>query len=247
MKTKDITGQRFGKLVVCEPAIRPAHSKDTEKRWLCRCDCGRETTVRSYALRKGSTKSCGCIRADFIDMSGKRFGRLFIVGRGEDWKSMVGNKHIRWNWVCDCGATGRSTGAQLRAGRAKSCGCYKKDPMAAFNNVYNDYVGSARRRGLQFLLSRDTFRQLTTSNCHYCDLVPSTVEKKAALSNYTYNGIDRVDNEIGYVAGNCVPCCFPCNSAKGTMSSHDFFSLIRRIYNKHLVVRKSMSSGYIPA
>lgn len=55
---KDITNQRFGKLV----AIRP-----TEKRisksvvWLCRCDCGRMSEVSCSSLMSGNTKSCGCL------------------------------------------------------------------------------------------------------------------------------------------------------------------------------------------
>ena len=56
-KIKDITGKRFGKLVVVEM---------TEKRvnrhvvWRCVCDCGNECFVRSTVLTTGRTKSCGC-------------------------------------------------------------------------------------------------------------------------------------------------------------------------------------------
>lgn len=57
-KIKDLTGQRFGKLV----AIKP-----TEKRngssviWECQCDCGNITYVRSSALCQKITQSCGCL------------------------------------------------------------------------------------------------------------------------------------------------------------------------------------------
>ena len=56
----DLTGQRFGKLVVIERGedYRKGFSMCT--RWRCRCDCGKETLVRSYRLRSGQTKSCGC-------------------------------------------------------------------------------------------------------------------------------------------------------------------------------------------
>lgn len=55
----DITGMRFGKLVVIRRnglgrAGRNAH-------WLCKCDCGAETVVGSRDLRSGTTKSCGCL------------------------------------------------------------------------------------------------------------------------------------------------------------------------------------------
>lgn len=244
MRTLDISGQRFGRLIAKRSAIRPVHLKNTQQYWECLCDCGRTTLVSSYALRHGHSKSCGCLRGLYIDIANQRFGRLLVTGRGEDWKSRTGNKHIRWNWICDCGTTGRSTGNQLRAGRAKSCGCFKKDPLTAFNNVYSDYTGSARRRGLSFMLSREVFREITSSACYYCGVPPSKTETRAAVATYAYNGIDST---LGYVLDNCVPCCFPCNSAKGILSESDFFSLIQRIYSKHLVVRKSMATGDIPA
>lgn len=58
---KDITGQRFGRLVALEPL--PTENRHT--RWRCRCDCGRETVVGSaYRLTSGNTKSCGCLHRD---------------------------------------------------------------------------------------------------------------------------------------------------------------------------------------
>jgi len=58
--TLDLTGQRFGELTV----IRCA-GKDPKIRvinWLCRCDCGTETTIPTGRLRGGLTKSCGCLQ-----------------------------------------------------------------------------------------------------------------------------------------------------------------------------------------
>lgn len=54
---KDLTGQRFGNLT----AISPVKTGSSAK-WLCRCDCGNETTVWSYDLQSGHTVSCGCIK-----------------------------------------------------------------------------------------------------------------------------------------------------------------------------------------
>ena len=60
-KLIDLTGQRFGRLVVerlCDKggANRPAT-------WQCVCDCGKKTVVRSCHLRSGRTVSCGCQHA----------------------------------------------------------------------------------------------------------------------------------------------------------------------------------------
>ena len=56
MKTFDLTNRRFGKLT----AIRPQRTNTGLCGWLCRCDCGKETVVRTTALTSGHTKSCGC-------------------------------------------------------------------------------------------------------------------------------------------------------------------------------------------
>ena len=52
----DLTGQRFGKLTVVHEVEKLGHFTA----WLCKCDCGRESIVRTNSLRAGATKSCGC-------------------------------------------------------------------------------------------------------------------------------------------------------------------------------------------
>lgn len=54
-KPMDITGQRFGRLVAIS-----LHSRKNGARWLCQCDCGKQTVAPTRSLRYGSTKSCGC-------------------------------------------------------------------------------------------------------------------------------------------------------------------------------------------
>ena len=62
----DLTGKTFGRLLVLRKA-----GNDSAKNiiYRCRCSCGKETIVRAYALRRGSSKSCGCLRNE---MSAKR-------------------------------------------------------------------------------------------------------------------------------------------------------------------------------
>ena len=61
----DLTGQRFGRLVV----LRQGKSKilpsgQIVKTWVCLCDCGNETTVYQQHLKRGDTKSCGCFLSE---------------------------------------------------------------------------------------------------------------------------------------------------------------------------------------
>lgn len=57
---KDFIGKRFGKLTVSEYAGKRAGMH----RWLCRCDCGKETVVGQTLLQTGKTRSCGCISTE---------------------------------------------------------------------------------------------------------------------------------------------------------------------------------------
>lgn len=52
-------GNVYGELTVLE---RSGTSKDKQKIYLCRCSCGKETRVLSGNLKKGNSKSCGCLR-----------------------------------------------------------------------------------------------------------------------------------------------------------------------------------------
>lgn len=63
---KNISGHRFGRLV----ALEPLNISNRRKHWLCKCDCGNESVVETYALTKGLTKSCGCFRKDWATKHG---------------------------------------------------------------------------------------------------------------------------------------------------------------------------------
>lgn len=59
---KDLTGKRFGRLVALQQD--DAKSIAGNIYWLCRCDCGALTSVRSVSLVFGATKSCGCLQRE---------------------------------------------------------------------------------------------------------------------------------------------------------------------------------------
>ena len=55
---KDITNQKFGRLT----AIKYVG----ESKWLCKCECGGQKIVEGKNLRRGFTKSCGCLNLEQI-------------------------------------------------------------------------------------------------------------------------------------------------------------------------------------
>jgi predicted DNA-binding protein YlxM (UPF0122 family) len=58
----DLTGQRFGRLIVLERAKNRAG----RVAWLCHCDCGNKKITTTKCLRNGTTRSCGCFQLDRI-------------------------------------------------------------------------------------------------------------------------------------------------------------------------------------
>lgn len=75
--TKDLTGQRFGKLIV----ISRHGTKRGNATWLCHCDCGNDCVVNAHELIAHDTSSCGCIRKERNNNTkhGKRWTKLYGV------------------------------------------------------------------------------------------------------------------------------------------------------------------------
>ena len=82
---KDLTGLRYGKLIAIKTTGKTANGAYI---WLCKCDCGNETTVSAaHLLRKRPTRSCGCLKKtnDSVKTHGLRKHPLYGV-----WRSMKG-------------------------------------------------------------------------------------------------------------------------------------------------------------
>lgn len=90
----DLTGTRFGRLVVLSRASRPGFAKNASVRWLCRCDCGTEKVVRSYCLRssRSPTLSCGCLRRERVAASVRTHG-AYLTPEYRIWCGMLGRCH----------------------------------------------------------------------------------------------------------------------------------------------------------
>lgn len=98
-KEKDISGQRFGRLL----AIKKDHSvwdkktRRSENYWLFRCDCGKEKVINKYSVLRGKTVSCGCFNKEKTVERNIKHG-LFntekrIYGCWQDMKNRCYNKN----------------------------------------------------------------------------------------------------------------------------------------------------------
>lgn len=66
---ENLIGKRFGRLVVVNGPLNVQTANESkwkrrQRKWLCKCDCGNESIYVTNQLKKGSTKSCGCLSKD---------------------------------------------------------------------------------------------------------------------------------------------------------------------------------------
>ena len=179
----------------------------------------------------------------FIDITNERFGKLLAIQYvGKDEKSK--DKYRLWLCQCDCGQQKIVRYRDLVRKHTTSCGCIAHEGLiggghnkldygeARFNDLYLLYRRSASSRKLEFTLSRERFRALTKGDCFYCGLPPSQVisagKSQQVNGEYIYNGIDRIDNILGYIEGNVRSCCKQCNIAKGILSEQEFLAWLYR-------------------
>lgn len=184
------------------------------------------------------------IKMNFIDLIGQRFGKQVVLERRPSTKFAKIGGTSNWLVKCDCGTEHVVSTTNLKKGF--SCGCSKENfklsgitrrlpgGQAAINCQIAKYKASALKRELGFKLSDEVFSEIIKKNCYYCGIEPRQLCTVKRSSGYQvqikYNGIDRVDNSIGYEVDNCVPCCKICNRAKDVMSKDEFYNWISRVY-----------------
>lgn len=133
----DLTGQRFGRLVVIERDFNYVYEHNIKNKntvyWKCQCDCGNFKSVDGHLLKRGITKSCGCLKSQLITNKncsrsnievGTKFGQLTYLKDLGYRKQNSRNKKERWGLCqCSCGRQLEVSHNNLKSGGTKSCGC----------------------------------------------------------------------------------------------------------------------------
>lgn len=109
----------------------------------------------------------------------------------------------------------------------------KENPyfISLVNIIKSRYKIRSRERKIEFLLSTDQFIDIIFRPCFYCGTTDSNVQKHPNSHYIKYMGIDRQDNNNGYVPGNVVPCCKVCNRMKTVQSTEDFINRVHLVLN----------------
>lgn len=86
-KALNLIGQKFGRLIVIR---RVSNNKWRQVRWLCKCDCGNEKIIIGINMRRGCTKSCGCLQKELLSQ------KVIIHGHNTNGK----RSKIYNSWHC---------------------------------------------------------------------------------------------------------------------------------------------------
>lgn len=171
---------------------------------------------------------------------GKKIDGLTIL---DPWYKKSGHDWIV-KCLCDCGNLYFPTRGNLRTRTTNiNCGCapskHVRLEQANLNIAVSAYMDSARRRDIKWKLTHDQTIMLMKSNCYYCGCVPQRKLFRADRRSskvWFVNGIDRLNNNLGYTITNSVPCCKFCNMAKSTLTSTRFINKVKDIY-EHLTLQ----------
>lgn len=168
---------------------------------------------------------------------GTKFNKLTIIGYNHTTKKYI--------CKCDCGGLTTASAYCLRIGRHKSCQCGNHNPrpnrrlsydVAIKRRIYKNYKRAAKNRGYCFDLTEEQFFDIISQNCAYCGYPPMMEyhEKNNHHRYFVYNGVDRVNNSIGYTKENVVACCKICNNSKSTLSVDAWKTWILRVYHNFI-------------
>lgn len=231
-KPRDLTGQRFGRLIALRTELRRGRNNDKNGRlrryWLCRCDCGNETYVLAEQLTTSRTQSCGCLTRERTsetstkDLTGMRFGRLTVSKR----VSQIGEGKVKWLCQCDCGNTTVVKADNLNSGSTLSCGCYNIDKIIERNTkhgkrytrLYNIFCDMKKRC---YNKNSANYKNYGERGIIICD---EWLNDFNAFYNWAMENnygdtltIDRKDNDGNYEPDNCRWITKSENSTKRNM------------------------------
>ena len=198
----DYIGRRFGRLVTVSEADPVIDNQGHKvRRVTCLCDCGNTKTIRLSNLRRGQTKSCGCLaRERFIylaqhrplkDLVGRKFGKLTVISELETRLDKSGRRRRVWLCRCECGKLKPVAQSNLRAGcGTQSCGCRKGKKTVEYPGPGN-LIGNRYGR-LTVLRKAELSDSRADSRKHYwecaCDCGNKTVAAQDNLrSGHTYS------------------------------------------------------------
>ncbi|MEG0774390.1 hypothetical protein [Clostridium sp.] len=179
------------------------------------------------------------------NLSGKKFNMLSVVKFVKKDKG-----RFYYEVECDCGNKKVMRSDSIKVN--KHCGgdTHKPEgPELQMDRVEvlkkEEYYQSIIRRSKKLnsqednIISFEEFSNIVDKECYYCEEKGSKIRKdKYSNTEILINGIDRMDNNLGYITKNVVSCCKWCNYSKHESNISYFANWIYRTYNYMILHKK---------
>lgn len=150
----------------------------------------------------------------FVDLTGRRYDRLTVIGMTDPYADKSGHKCNRWMCKCDCGGTAIATSGELNAGHTRSCGCLRRDRIResvmkhgfSKTRLYHIYLGMIDRC---FDKTSDNYMNYGGRGITVCDEWKGTEGIKRFIawakdSGYSETlSLDRINVNGEYSPSNC--------------------------------------------
>jgi hypothetical protein len=211
-KLRDLTGQRFGRLIVLErgenlsrPPCKSHPNGKSRITWVCQCDCGTIKTISAEKLyhKKSPTRSCGCLNTDT-----NRAKAYLMHKANTKYHPSIGTARGIWAKIYKDGPDGLSF-EEFYDLSQKPCHYCGSKPNNSQNSPMSDKLASA------FAKENGTF---------------------------VYNGLDRIDSTKHHTLDNVVPCCKWCNYAKRERTTEEFKAWAKRLHDNLFIQKETDSN-----
>ena len=107
---------------------------------------------------------------------------------------------------------------EQKIAKRKICKIYSKTEIGRSIHLRKAYYNIDLKKGRLCDLTKYDILNAIRSNCVYC--------------GYKATGFDRIDNNIGHIKSNCVPCCKECNTARMNNFTHEETFLLGEVIKK---------------
>lgn len=213
----NLIGQKFNRWIVI--AAAGIEKNGHHSLWLCRCECGNIKDIPCNDLKRGKTKSCGCLRDErssqrmkennprkLLELTGQKFGQLSVIRQtGKDK-----HNNFLWECRCECGNIKEVSGYRLVSGM-KSCGCVHtthghcsyKDGINRRTPIYHTWY-SMKQRCLN--PNKENYKYYGERGITVCDRWLESFENFLEDMEATWKpglSIDRKDVNGNYEPTNC--------------------------------------------